>query len=174
MLTINRERTCCFTGHRPGKLKTDKQEVITWLKSEIDIAVDAGYTTFISGMQRGVDIWAAEYVLELKKNNSDLLLVAASAFPGMEAMWTQKWIDQYDAIRLRADATLFVCNVPSVDAFFQRNNWMVDHASLLVAVYNNIPGGTKATIDYAKLQRLRIRQMPTTSTTKQVRKFKKN
>lgn len=41
-------------------------EVIAWLDAEIRKAIDDGFVTFISGMARGVDIWAAEIVLRLR------------------------------------------------------------------------------------------------------------
>lgn len=32
-------------------------EVIAWLETEMQKAIDDGFATFISGMARGVDIW---------------------------------------------------------------------------------------------------------------------
>lgn len=61
-----RQHRCCFTGHRPEKLNMPETEVIAWLESEIRKAIDDGFVTFISGMARGVDIWAAEIVLRLR------------------------------------------------------------------------------------------------------------
>lgn len=52
--------TCTFTGHRPERLSFPESDVITWLEKEIRIAISKGYSTFISGMQRGVDLWAAK------------------------------------------------------------------------------------------------------------------
>ena len=41
-------------------------------------------------------------------------------------------------------------------AFQQRNEWMVDHSSRLIAIYNGTPGGTRNTIEYAKQKKLEI------------------
>ena len=54
-----RQHRCCFTGHRPEKLKIAEDEVIKSLKKEIRTAIADGFQTFISGMARGVDLWAA-------------------------------------------------------------------------------------------------------------------
>lgn len=54
---------CCFTGHRPEKLHDPESVIITGLEHEICAAIADGFQTFISGMARGVDIWAAEIVL---------------------------------------------------------------------------------------------------------------
>ena len=46
---------CCFTGHRPEKLKKTEEEIKKGLEEAILKAVSEGYTTFITGMARGVD-----------------------------------------------------------------------------------------------------------------------
>ncbi len=61
---------CCFTGHRPEKLTQSEFEVKVWLREQIEQAVAEGYTTFITGMAMGVDIWAGQIVVELKKSKS--------------------------------------------------------------------------------------------------------
>ena len=57
----------CFTGHRPEKLRIPEEEVKQFLTTEIQKAINEGYITFLSGMARGIDIWAAEIVLDFKK-----------------------------------------------------------------------------------------------------------
>lgn len=62
-----RRRRCCFTGHRPEKLSIPESEVKAALQKEIHLAIADGITIFITGMPPGVDIWAAEIVLELRE-----------------------------------------------------------------------------------------------------------
>ena len=62
-----RQHRCCFTGHRPEKLGMPETEVVESLKKEIRTAIADGFQTFISGMARGVDLWAAEIVLALRE-----------------------------------------------------------------------------------------------------------
>lgn len=62
-----RKHLCCFTGHRPEKLGAPEEKIKAALKKEIRTAVSEGYSVFISGMARGVDVWAAELVLELRE-----------------------------------------------------------------------------------------------------------
>ena len=64
METEKRLHRCCFTGHRQEKLSLSEAEVKTLLEKAIDMAIQNGFTTFITGMASGVDIWAAEIVLE--------------------------------------------------------------------------------------------------------------
>lgn len=46
---------CCFTGHRPEKLRRSEKEVRADLEYEIRKAVRDGLNVFISGMARGTD-----------------------------------------------------------------------------------------------------------------------
>ena len=79
MIKVDTEHSCSFTGHRPERLEMRPNRVISWLEEQIGIAVDDGYTDFVSGMQRGVDIWAAEIVLRLKQEGKPVRLICACA-----------------------------------------------------------------------------------------------
>ena len=65
MLTEEQKRMhrVCFTGHRPEKLKQSESVIVKALETAIKEAIADGKNVFISGMARGVDIWAAEIVL---------------------------------------------------------------------------------------------------------------
>lgn len=79
-----RKHRCCFTGHRPEKLSLSENEVKPLLEKAIDNAIADGYVTFITGMAKGTDIWAAEIVLEKKRQNDTLHLICAVPHPGFE------------------------------------------------------------------------------------------
>ena len=78
---------CCFTGHRPEKLGVSEARAKALLKSAIQQAIYDGYVTFISGMGRGIDLWAAEIVIEEREKNDNIHLVCASPFHGFENRW---------------------------------------------------------------------------------------
>ena len=145
-----RKHRCCFTGHRPEKLHKPEAKIKEDLEAAILQAVDNGFVTFISGMARGVDIWAAEIVLRLRESNPAIHLVAASPYRGFESRWSADWQSKYNAILRKADLVKFVCPGYSRDCFQRRNEWMVDRSSRVIAVYNGEPGGTRNTIEYAK------------------------
>ncbi len=145
-----RLKRCCFTGHRPEKLNMSEADVITWLEAEIRRAIDDAFVTFISGMARGVDIWAAEIVLRLKEEGKPIYLICASPFEGFERGWSVDWKHRYSEVMRKADLVKYICKSYSRDCFQIRNEWMVDHSSRVIAVYNGEPGGTRNTIEYAK------------------------
>ena len=130
MLTENNKRLLriCFTGHRPEKISRKEQDIINDLKNEILQAVNEGFSVFISGMARGVDIWAAETVLQLRSSGLDIRLICACPYNGFER---------------------YISDGYSKGCFQIRNEWMVDSSAKVIAVYNGEKGGTANTIKYA-------------------------
>ena len=140
---------CCFSGHRPEKLDDDPETVKAWLSAQIDAAIAAGYRTFISGCGMGVDIWAAQIVLQKKAANPEIHLIAATPWPGFPNRWNIEWQLQYSNLLRDADLVLTVSNHYQKDVFRKRNEWLVDHSNRLIAYFNGAPGGTWDTIAYA-------------------------
>lgn len=140
----------CFTGHRPEKLSEAESVVRTKLKDAIRSSVEDGCFVFISGMARGVDIWAAEIVLKEREHNPAIKLICASPYKGFERSWSSDWQKRYNDIMNAADLVRFICPGYSRACFQIRNEWMVDHSARVIAVYNGEKGGTRNTIEYAK------------------------
>ena len=141
---------CCFTGHRPEKLNRSEVEIKKDLETAILQAINDGFVTFITGMARGVDIWAGEIILQLRKQNPNLHLIAASPYEGFESRWSTDWQRRYNSILEQADLVRFICKGYSKACFQIRNEWMVDRSARVIALYNGEPGGTRNTIEYAK------------------------
>ncbi len=149
---------CCFTGHRPQKLSLSERKIKKALVEEIERAIDDGFTTFISGMAQGVDIWAAEIILKLRKKYN-LKLICASPFEGFENSWSEEWKHAYREIIKNADLVKYICPRYSSRCFQIRNEWMVDHSALVIAVWNGEPSGTKNTVVYAEKQGVEVRNI---------------
>lgn len=147
---MKRIATCCFTGHRPEKLNVPAEIVIRKLIDAIEDAFSDGFTDFITGMAKGVDIWAAEAVLELKKEYPHIKLICAVPFEGFEKEWVIEWQERYDQILREADEVHYISDRHSRSVYQKRNEWMIDHASMVIAGYTGAAGGTRNTLEYAK------------------------
>ncbi len=154
-----RKKRCCFTGHRPEKLDQPEAEIIAWLETEIRKAVEDGFVTFISGMARGVDIWAGEIVLRLRDEGLPIHLICASPFEGFERSWEESWKQRYANVIQNADMVKYICRGYSRSCFQIRNEWMVNHSYRVIAVFNGQAGGTKNTIQYARNQGIQVSQI---------------
>lgn len=150
---------CCFTGHRPEKLNRSEAEIKKDLEVAILQAINDGFVTFITGMARGVDIWAGEIVLQLRKQNPNLHLIAASPYEGFESRWSADWQRRYKDILDQADLVRFVCKGYSKACFQIRNEWMVNRSTRVIAVYNGEAGGTRNTIEYAERDKVECHKL---------------
>ena len=144
-----RTRRVCFTGHRPEKLTRTEKAIRKDLEKEIRQAVADGLNVFITGMARGVDIWAAQIILSLRDEGYPVKLMCACPYDGFEAGWNREWQEQYKTILTIADFVKYVCDGYSCSCFQIRNEWMINHAARVIAVFNGDKSGTKNTIDYA-------------------------
>lgn len=162
--TEKNELSCCFTGYRPHRFpfKQDglRPEHIKYaLGRQIRRLYYEGYRVFISGMCVGVDLWAAAEVLALKKTHPEVELIAVVPFAGQESRWPVA--DQREYRRVLAECTrmetLFTpdeAQANPAQCYRKRNQWMVDNADTVIAVYTPINAdrrsGTAATVHYAQ------------------------
>lgn len=145
-----RRQRVCFTGHRPEKLTRGENEIKGEMESRIRQAVSEGMNVFISGMARGVDLWAAQTVLKIREEGMPVRLICACPYDGFETGWSPEWQKQYREILAWADCVRYISPCYSRDCFQIRNEWMVNHAARVIAVFNGEKGGTKNTIAYAQ------------------------
>ena len=149
-----RRRRCCFAGHRPERIHISETDARAWLKAQIETAVDDGYVTFITGMGMGVDIWAAQTVLELRGRNPALHLIAAEPYPAFCAKWSDEWVRAYRQVIRAADYVLQLAPRYTPEAYSDRGKWLVDHAARLIAIYDGTEGYTGNQVAYARAQGL--------------------
>ena len=149
---MRRIATCCFTGHRPEKINCSAEIVAEQLYCAIEDAFSDGFTEFITGMSRGVDIWAAEAVLELRKEYPHIRLICAIPYEGFENGWEDYWKKQYLKILSDSDEIHYISEGYDRGSYQKRNEWMIDHASMVIVGYTGAAGGTRNTIVYAKKQ----------------------
>ena len=90
-----RERTCCFTGHRPEKLPWGWDEedprcrrLKEKLRDAVETAYEEGMRHFICGMARGCDFYFAEAVLDLRRRRPGVTLEAAIPCAGQSRRWS--------------------------------------------------------------------------------------
>ena len=154
------DAACAFTGHRPKSFPWKYNETAldcVLLKKVLAVQVkalaDKGVTDFLSGMAQGTDLWCSQIVLDLKKKNPALKLHCVLPCKGQESKWTASAQERYRSILAQADEVVYVRQEYSRDCMLERNQWLVEHSSILLAVYNgSFRSGTGATVRYALKQ----------------------
>lgn len=158
---MERETTCCFTGHRPEKLPWGMDETdprCTALKKRLGDVVDSAYESgmrhFICGMARGSDFYFAETVLELRKRHPEVTLEAAIPCASQSSGWRREEQDRWRALVALCDLETLIQEHYDAGCMLRRNRYMVDHSSLVIAVYDGTNGGTRRTLEYAIRQKV--------------------
>ena len=152
------EHTCAFTGHRPNKLPWKYDEsapgCVTLKKQLLYIVSDLAsrdIVHFLSGMALGTDLWAANAVLAIRKQRPNVKLHCILPYCGQADRWGSAYQEQYREILEQSDTIVRVHRDYSNGCLLARNYFMVNAASVVVAVFDGqYRSGTGATIRYAK------------------------
>ena len=168
-MTDPRPHIVAFSGHRTFKMQGDdlfsshsaEEEPADTLAGRLDHQLDlllaAGYDTFLCGMAEGFDLEAAEAVLRLKGRNRQvpgtasqpIRLIAVIPYQRQAARFSPTDRNRYDAAIRQADERILLSPTYYAGCFHARNDYLVDHASLLLCYYNGTKGGTQYTVHRA-------------------------
>ena len=163
-------KTCAITGHRPTRFKWKYNEnnngckrLKRRLKEQFVLFYEQGVRRFYVGGALGVDLWSGELLLELKEQPeySDIELVLVLPFDGHDRDWDPKSRRRLSVLRQHSTEVVIAGTAENspVTNYRLRNQYMVDHASCLLAVYDNdrnLRSGTMQTVNYARRKGLPI------------------
>ena len=156
-------KTCMFTGHRPQSLpfKFDESDerckkLKILLSSIIRAQIENGVTHFLSGMALGIDCYAAEIVLELRKEYPAVTLEAVIPCANQSSKWNGQQVMRYNKILAQCDNKTILQQEYTPYCMAKRNRYMVDHSDYVIAVWNGKNSGTGATVRYAVMKNLPI------------------
>lgn len=144
------------TGHRPNKLNNEYDGVgplSDAIRKEFKkIIEEVRPIVAISGMALGVDLLWAETCLDY-----GLPMAAAIPFKGQESIWPEKSKQRYYDILAKVTRIYYICE-PGYAAWKmqKRNEFMVDRANMLIAVWDGTKGGTANCVQYAQLKGIEI------------------
>ena len=105
---------------------------------------------FTGHRPKGVDMYAAEIVLELKKQDPQITLEYAIPYERQAAYWSEPLRNRYFSIAEQCDQETMLQRQYTPDCLRKRNRYMVDHAEIVLAVWNGRPSGTGQTVWYAR------------------------
>lgn len=152
---------CAITGHRPTRFKFKYKENTAGcnrlkkrLRDQFAELYEQGVRCFLVGGAQGVDMWAGEILLRLKEKPGygDLELHIALPSEGHDAKWDDRSKARFAFLQKHSTTTVIVGNGLTAADYYKRNQYLIDHADVLVAVYDNdrtIRSGTGMTVNYA-------------------------
>lgn len=153
--------TCAITGYRPSRFRfkynennKDCKRIKRRMEEQFSLLYQKGVHHFIVGGALGVDMWAGEILLAMKEKSefSEIKLTMALPFEGYDVDWDRVSRERKNQIQKQAEV-LVIGKEPGTPSYTKRNHFMVDHADIVLAVYDNdrkIRSGTALTIRYAE------------------------
>lgn len=154
--------SCAITGHRPKTLCLGGErtpicvELKEAIQSHLMLLYWKGVRQFYIGGALGVDLWAGELLLKLQKRSEykDLQLILALPFENYNMCWEQKDKERLEQLKSNSSQIIIVCEevISPRLCYRLRNQYMVDHADCLLAVYNTSAPrtGTGMTVRYGE------------------------
>lgn len=136
------------TGHRPDKLGGYGNDVLTALyRLALGELRTLQPDRVISGMAQGWDT-----ALALAAITMNIHLTAAIPFKGQELRWPTASQERYRTILSKGKVVVRYVSTGGYSAAKMqiRNRWMVDRCNVLLALWNQTPGGTGNCVEYAK------------------------
>ncbi len=149
-------KSVCFSGHRPEKLPgkgiaDDPQTkyIKDLLNSKITNCISQGYTSFISGVARGIDLWAAQLVIKHRTANPQIKLICVKPVANQGYNFPEEDKQLYNDVITNADTVICTSETYRRSCYMIRNKYMVDNSDLLIAFVKEYKSGTGQTIKYA-------------------------
>ena len=149
---------CCFAGPRPQSLPLGFDEenagclrLKQVLKEQAVYLIEAlGVTHFISGVDLGVGQFAAEIVLDLKRDYPEITLECVIPCEDQAAKWTIAQRDRYFSIVERCDKETLLQRHYTKDCIKKKKEYMVKQSNYVLAVWNGKPGGAGNILSFAR------------------------
>lgn len=161
---ILKEETACLTGHRPKSLPwgydENKNSYKRFKKDLFEIftgAIEYGLKTYLIGMAEGFDMIGGETLIELRKKYKEIKVVAIIPCKGQELKWKPEQQKRYHKILKQCDDIVILSDTYTQTCMNDRNKYMVEHSSVVIACCNGKPSGTRNTINFAKENGCKIR-----------------
>ncbi|WP_064199082.1 SLOG family protein [Brevibacillus brevis] len=164
-----RKRTACFTGHRPDRyghydIKHEKNKpIISVLTKAIEMLIEEEkISRFISGGALGVDTLAFFSVHKLKEKHPNIQNLLAVPFDNQDRKWSAEQKKWYRRMLQLADEVIYVDTLSEYTLkdtptgeyhpvkLQKRNEYMIDHAYAVIAVWDGSSGGTGNCVRYAR------------------------
>ena len=144
-----REETCCFTGHRKIP-EEEREQLARRLEATVEELIRAGVRYFVAGGALGFDTLAAQTILKLRTQYSQVKLILVLPCETQTRGWPEEDVRIYEEIKKAADKVRYTSVEYTRGCMHKRNRHLVDHSGVCVAYLTESRGGTAYTVDYAR------------------------
>ena len=101
------------------------------LRATMESFIWQGYRHFYTSATQGIELWAAEIVIELREQYPGIALEMVIPYDAHSS----KWPARYDAVHRQADIVTIIRHDYQKGAIFARNRYLLDQCHLLVTAF---------------------------------------
>lgn len=148
-MTREKDKTCCFTGHREIPAASYEQ-VRARLARAIRDLYAKGYRHFVAGGAIGFDTLAAELVLAYRRHYTDVTLTLMLPCADQDARWSEEQKEVYRSQKKEADEIVCLSEQYYDGCMKDRNQAMVDASSACIAYLTRPRSGAGQTVRMAE------------------------
>lgn len=136
-----------YKSHELGIFK-ENHEGIVYIKKAVEKRllsfIDEGLKWVVISGQLGVECWAGEVVIDLKKDYPDLQLAVLLPFLEQEANWKEERKNQYYELLSNADFVDAISKKPyeSPKQLSMKNRYLVEKTDAILALYDEEKQGS--------------------------------
>ena len=139
-------KSCAVIGHRPTRFKFGYKEKMTGckrlkkrLRDQFAALYEQGVRRFYVGGCLGADQWSGEILLRLKEQPeySGIELAVVMPFPNHDAKWDERNRNRLQFLLSHSVEQIVTGTDNQHNSFLARNRYMIDHADVLMAIYDN-------------------------------------
>ena len=151
-------KTCCFISNYSQDLQFEFEEINQYykvlkvkFKRLITFLIeDLSVTNFISGMDLGLEQYAAEIVLDFKKIYPKIVLEGVLPFETQALKWTEFQRNGYYSIMKRCDKETLMQYHYTLDCMWKRDRYMINKSKFVIIAYNGDTSRIDKLILYAR------------------------
>lgn len=163
-MEISKDKAVAFTtGYRAEKVLCDTEDknllnvIYTELYRVVSELYKQGYTHYYSGMSEGIDMLAANAVLDFKEEHPDVRFMAVIPFKWQQERYSTTGENDYKAICSEADEIVTLDEESAGNDFYlQRNEYLVEHCSAMVCYHDGQCNVMTYTYNYAEKAKMPI------------------
>ena len=141
-------KSCAIFGHQIDRLNASEKRLRTILYCEILTANMNEFEVFITGLDRGVDMMAANEVLSLREKASEVKLICAVPYEGFERTWPERDRREYERIISEADEVIYMGEEYVPGCYQECRRWRLEHASRIIDIRDGSAEGLSGKVLY--------------------------
>ena len=135
------KKSCICIGHEPEKLGDSNKydEIKNLIRNEIIKQAQRGIELFYADMSRGVGLWAAQIILDLKSipEFAHLYLSAILLYPEQTKSLKEKDRKEFDNVLLQCDELTYISDNKTQIAFGMKKSFIGQEIDIIIAVCDN-------------------------------------